>query len=138
MVALVDRVTDLRQLVAEVVDLSQVAALVGWDQETMMPPKGARYRATQQAALHGIIHERLTDRRIGDHLDRLEDPLFHPDLSDVDRAMVRVIQRTDDVALPCPQPQRLPGRVALPTLRQLAVALDERDNPIAAAVREAV
>jgi carboxypeptidase Taq len=93
MVALLDRVTELRRLVAEVVDLAQVAALVGWDQETMMPPKGAHFRATQQATLHGVIHERLTDRKIGDLLDGLEEPSVNQSLSDVDRAMVRVIRR---------------------------------------------
>jgi carboxypeptidase Taq len=93
MALLLDRVTDLRRLVAEVVDLAQVAALVGWDQETMMPPKGALFRATQQAALHGVIHERLTDHRIGDLLDGLEDPSVNDGLSEVDRAMVRVIRR---------------------------------------------
>ncbi len=126
MVALVDRVTDLRQLVAEVVDLSQVAALVGWDQETMMPPKGARYRATQQAALHGIIHERLTDRRIGDHLDRLEDPLFHPDLSDVDRAMVRVIRRDYDRATKLPA--SLVRELAMVTTRGLESWREAREQ----------
>src|SRR4051794_5898910 len=93
MVALLDRVTELRRLVAEVVDLAQVAALVGWDQETMMPPKGAHFRATQQATLLGVIHERLTDRKIGDLLDGLEETTVNRSLSDVDRAMVRVIRR---------------------------------------------
>src|SRR5205814_8641609 len=81
--------TLFRSLVAEVVDLSQVAALVGWDQETMMPPKGALFRATQQATLHGVIHERLTDRKIGDLLDKLEEPVVHAGLSE-DRKSTRL------------------------------------------------
>lgn len=102
MVALLDRVTDLRRRVGDVVDLGQVAALVSWDQETMMPPKGAYFRATQAATLQGIIHERLTDRKIGDLLDGLDDPTVRRGLSEIDRAMVRVVRRDYERATKLP------------------------------------
>ncbi len=102
MVVLLDRVTDLRARVAEVVDLAQVAALLSWDQETMMPPKGAYFRATQAATLQGIIHERLTDRKIGDLLDGLDEPGVNHGLSEIDRAMVRVVRRDYERATKLP------------------------------------
>jgi carboxypeptidase Taq len=37
--------TDLRQRLAEVYDLEKAAAIAGWDQRTMMPPKGAPARS---------------------------------------------------------------------------------------------
>jgi len=52
---------DLLRRWAEVSDLSRAASLLGWDQETMMPPGGAALRAESQAALAGVIHERTTD-----------------------------------------------------------------------------
>ncbi len=44
----------------EVSDLHGAAALMGWDQETYMPPKGAVARGRQLATLSGLIHERIT------------------------------------------------------------------------------
>lgn len=97
-----DYLSELRTRVAEIVDLGQAAAVLGWDQETMMPPKGSRFRATQQAALHGVLHERLSNPRIGELLSALEDPAAQSKLSDVDRALVRVTRRDYDRATKLP------------------------------------
>ncbi len=98
-----EQMNELRERVAEIVDLGQAAAVLGWDQETMMPPKGAEYRATQQATLHGVIHERLTNARIGELLSSLEEPDVQSTLSEVDRAIVRVIRRDYDRATKLPE-----------------------------------
>jgi carboxypeptidase Taq len=110
-----ESLTELRERVGEIIDLSQVAAVLGWDQETMMPPKGARFRATQQAALHGVIHERLTRPRVGELLSALEEPAAQAELAETDRAMVRVIRRDYDRATKLP-----PSLV-----RELAIATTE-------------
>ena len=52
--------------------LEQVGGILGWDQETMMPPKGAEDRATQTAALAEVIHARATDPRVGDWLAEID------------------------------------------------------------------
>lgn len=52
--------------------LGQIAQLLHWDQEAMMPPKGAEQRAEQAAALMGVIHARRTDPRIADWLDAID------------------------------------------------------------------
>ncbi len=41
--------------------LGEAAAMLSWDQATMMPPGGAAARGEQLAALEGIAHEILTD-----------------------------------------------------------------------------
>jgi carboxypeptidase Taq len=106
---------ELRERVAEIADLSQAAALLAWDQETMMPPKGARFRSTQQAALQGIIHERLTQPRVGELLGELEQDSDREGLPELDRAVLRVIRRDFDRATKLP-----------PTLvRDLAMATTE-------------
>lgn len=39
--------------------LSSIAELLGWDQETMMPPRAAEFRAEESALLASLIHERM-------------------------------------------------------------------------------
>ena len=50
----------------------RVHALLFWDQNTMMPPRGAAARGDQSATLETITHERLTDPELGRLLDALE------------------------------------------------------------------
>jgi len=51
--------TELRARLAEIADLDDVASLLAWDQQTMMPAGGAQARAEQRATLGRITHERL-------------------------------------------------------------------------------
>lgn len=51
--------------------LGQIAQLLHWDQEAVMPPRGARQRAEQAAALMGVLHARRTDPRIADWIDAI-------------------------------------------------------------------
>src|SRR5262245_59375552 len=64
---------ELRRRLAEVTDLSRASAILGWDQQTMMPPRGAPGRAEELATLGRVIHERFTSPEIGRLLDELED-----------------------------------------------------------------
>ncbi len=52
--------------------LSQIARLLHWDHEAMMPPKGAAQRAEQAAALEAVRHARRTDPRIGEWLAAID------------------------------------------------------------------
>ncbi|MEM7505404.1 MAG: carboxypeptidase M32 [Pseudomonadota bacterium] len=55
--------------------LSQVAGLLSWDQETMMPVRGGAGRAEQAGALAKVVHAREADPRIPDWaaaIDRAE------------------------------------------------------------------
>jgi carboxypeptidase Taq len=57
---------------AEIRDLSNIVALLSWDQETHMPPKGMAARAEQLATLQGLHHERVVDAKLGDSIAELE------------------------------------------------------------------
>jgi len=48
------------EIYQEVSNLDRTAAMLGWDQETYMPPKGATNRGHQLGTITGLIHERLT------------------------------------------------------------------------------
>ncbi len=101
-----DRVTealvDLRALSAELYDLGRIAEVLGWDQETMMPPAGVSARAQQQATIQGIYHERLTGPRTRDAIARLRDAADAPFLTDVDRGLIRTMAREFDRAVKVP------------------------------------
>ncbi len=53
-------------------DLMEIQQLLEWDQQVMMPRKGAEQRGAHQAALARVVHERLADPEFGDLLSRLE------------------------------------------------------------------
>ncbi len=63
---------ELLRRFAEVRDLSSAAALLSWDQETMLPRKGAAARGRQLSTLAGLRHDRFTDLRIGELLSTCE------------------------------------------------------------------
>jgi carboxypeptidase Taq len=50
---------------SKIADVSNSIALLNWDQEVMMPPKGAEKRAQQIATLSGILHELSTENAFG-------------------------------------------------------------------------
>lgn len=52
--------------------LGSCASVLGWDEQTYLPPAGADHRAEQLAMLAGLTHERATSPRIGELLLELE------------------------------------------------------------------
>lgn len=74
------------QLSQKVADLNNASAVLGWDQEVYMPPKGADFRARQLATLASMAHEIATGTQMGDVLNALSTA---GDLSDTERANVQ-------------------------------------------------
>lgn len=56
---------------SEIADLNKVAGVLGWDQQVMMPPKGAAARAEQMATIGRIAHEKFTSDEMGTLLEEL-------------------------------------------------------------------
>ena len=103
---------ELRVRLAEINDLGRTMAILGWDQETMMPPRGAPVRAEQLATLEPhharavhLARDRPPARRArglragaADRLVRGEpDPRRAPRLGEGVQGAVRAARR--DVAL---------------------------------------
>jgi carboxypeptidase Taq len=84
--------SELRRRLAEISDLERMAMLLGWDQEVIMPPAGAEWRAQQRATLERLTHERFADDRVGELLEAAE-----PE-SPLDEDLVRVTRRDFDKA----------------------------------------
>lgn len=55
----------------KIADINFASAVLNWDQETYMPPKGAEFRAQQLATLAGVSHELSISEELGRVLDEL-------------------------------------------------------------------
>ncbi|MEM9061264.1 MAG: carboxypeptidase M32 [Pseudomonadota bacterium] len=69
--------------------LGQVAGLLNWDQEAVMPANGAEARSEQAGAMSAVIHARRTDARIEDWLGAID----AESLDATARANLRLIKR---------------------------------------------
>jgi carboxypeptidase Taq len=61
----------LRAQISELRHLDQTIALLGWDEETVLPPAGREERGEQLATLEGIRHTLLASDRLGDLVEEV-------------------------------------------------------------------
>ena len=86
----------------EIALLASVASVLGWDERTQMPPKGAEHRSAQASLLARMVHERLTSPRVSDLLAEIEaSPLARGPSSDA-AVNVREVRRSHDRARKLP------------------------------------
>ncbi|MCG8400826.1 MAG: carboxypeptidase M32, partial [Firmicutes bacterium] len=52
--------------------LGSIGSILGWDQETLMPPQGLAHRSKQLAQIARLTHQMKTDARIGEWLGACE------------------------------------------------------------------
>lgn len=91
-----DKLNRLKSLLAEVSDLHYVGFLLGWDQQTYMPPLGAEARGQQMATIDKLAHIKFTSDEVGQLLDDLEPAAAQlPPDSDTAR-LIRVTRRQYD------------------------------------------
>jgi carboxypeptidase Taq len=67
-----DLYTEYADQMRKIADVKYAAAVLEWDQETYLPPKGAEYRGRQLASLSEIAHEWFTASSLGDLLQELQ------------------------------------------------------------------
>src|SRR5688500_9135227 len=111
-----EALSELRQRLAEIHDLERALAVLGWDQRTMMPPRGAPARAEALATLGGIVHERFVDDETGRLLDRLAPLEESLEYDSDDASLIRVTRRDWEKA------RRVPAELAASWLREGAKA----------------
>ena len=73
--------------------LRSTFSLLGWDEQTGMPPAAADYRGEQMAYLAGIIHRRRTDSQLGDLLEQLAESPLCADPHSVQGTIIRESKR---------------------------------------------
>lgn len=83
--------------------IEATSAILGWDQETMMPAGGVVLRGRQQAALARIHHQLSTAREVGDLLEKCEADRTFMEGGSAEAANVREIRRDYDKATKLPE-----------------------------------
>ena len=93
--------SDYDNFIGRVKELSLIGSLsgiMGWDQETMMPPKGGKLRSEMMAFLSSQAHSRITDPEMGNLLTSLESQ----DLTEEQAANIREVKQSYDKATKLP------------------------------------
>ena len=56
---------DYKTKMQKIADVKYAAAVLQWDQETYLPPKGNDFRGRQIATLNEIAHQHITEEKLG-------------------------------------------------------------------------
>jgi carboxypeptidase Taq len=83
--------------------LNSCAAVLGWDQQTYMPAKGAGLRGEQMAFLAALSHQKLTDPKVGEVLAAVEASELVKDSESDAAANTRELRRAYNRATKIPQ-----------------------------------
>ncbi len=122
---------ELRRRLAEVEDLRNASHLLDWDQQTMMPPRGAPARAEARATLERIGHDLFVDAETGRLLEAAESQLDGAAEDSDEARLVRVVRRRWEKA------RRVPTELAADMARAGSMGQDawvqaRRDSDFAA------
>ncbi len=90
--------------------LQSTQMLLGWDEQTMMPPAGVEHRSRQLSQLARLAHQMRTDPRVPEWLAACEDSDAVADPLSPAAVNVREIRRTYDRSTRVPE--RLVGEIA--------------------------
>ncbi len=96
------KLEQLKSILAEVADLNNASALLGWDQQTYMPEGGAEARGNQLGTLQKIAHEKFTSPEVGQLLADLKTELAGADPDSDDARLIKVTQHDYDQATRVP------------------------------------
>lgn len=114
-----DPLERLKLLDAEIRRLTHICALLSWDQETYMPCEAVGERSEQLELLSGLIHDRLTSRKLAGLLRDAgvdeANPMGPAGLPPLQRAFLRELYRSHRRSI------RLPRRLVTELARQTAI-----------------
>ncbi len=88
-----EKFNQLKTQMSEIWDLSKAQAVLSWDRQTYMPPKGAAARTRQSSTLSRLTHEMATSPALGQLLDDLTPWLDELDPESDQAALIRLAQR---------------------------------------------
>jgi len=110
-----DPFEQLRERMAALADLKNVAQLLDWDQQTMMPPGGAPARAETVATVQKISHEMFVSDETGRLIEAAEAHLDGAPPDSDEASLVRVTSRQWEKA------RRVPAELAADLARAASV-----------------
>ncbi len=91
-----NKLKQLKEILAECVDLMYAGALLEWDQQCYMPTGGSEARSYQMATLKRLAHQRLTSSETGQLLEDLKPYAEQLDPDSDDACLLKVAQRRYD------------------------------------------
>ena len=92
----------LRSKLGEIHDLVKAGGLLGWDQQTIMPPSGAEVRAQQLGTIGKVAHEMFIADDLGNLLAELGPYGESLDYDSEDASLLRTVQRDYDRSICVP------------------------------------
>jgi carboxypeptidase Taq len=86
------KLTKLKSILNEVYDLNRISSVLGWDQQTYMPPGGAEDRGNQLSLLAKMSHEKFTAKEVGELLEGLKEYENQIDPESDDACLIRLVR----------------------------------------------
>lgn len=99
---MIEKFEKLKKIYAKIADINSAAALLHWDQQTYMPPLGARCRAESLSVLESIAHEKFISEETGVLISELSDWAKDLNQDSFEASYLRVIKREYDKAAKIP------------------------------------
>jgi carboxypeptidase Taq len=109
----------LKQRLRDLHNLHQAGAVLDWDQQTFMPPRGVAARAETKTTITKLAHELFTAPETGELLTAAEADRRGTPESDLDAALLRTVRRDYDRAT------RLPTELVAEITRVTSLAQEE-------------
>lgn len=97
-----DRFAELIRRLGVLEDLGKTSYLLGWDEETKMPPAGAEARAEQRATVDKIAHELLVAPELGELLEELRSFEQEHDHDSFEASVIRIARHDHEKAVRVP------------------------------------
>jgi carboxypeptidase Taq len=97
-----DALTQLKERLGTVADLGRISRVLGWDQQTMMPPAGSRHRADHLSTLSRLAHQLLTDPETSRLLEELRATEESLERDSDDASLIRMTRRDYEKAVRVP------------------------------------
>src|SRR3972149_10576195 len=95
-------IAKLKEILAEVDDLSRASSLLGWDQQAYMPKGAAQARGQQMGTLDRLGHERFTSKETGKLLATLQKAVKDLDPDSDEVRLVKVTAKRYERAVKVP------------------------------------
>jgi carboxypeptidase Taq len=92
----------LKSQLGEISDLRAAAAVLGWDQQTYMPPGGVSARSEQLATLQQLSHERFISPEVGELLELAAAETADLSYDSDEASLIRVTRRDYEKARKVP------------------------------------
>jgi carboxypeptidase Taq len=97
-----EKLERLKAILAVVADLNRASAVLGWDQQTYMPPGGVTDRGNQLSTLSSLSHSKFVSEKVGSLLEDLKPLVESLDPESDDACLIEVTDREYQKAVKVP------------------------------------